>query len=80
LLLADIAAALEEEDRKWATQTRLIHPFIAYEDLATGDGDIQFPCEPQLWKASSLPSSFTEFEMELRRLRLSAIYTSGENW
>jgi hypothetical protein len=38
-------AVLEEEHRKLATETPLIHPVSTYEDLSKGDGDIQSPLE-----------------------------------
>jgi len=42
------AAVLEEEHRKWALETSLIHPVSTYEELSTGDGDIQSPWNPDL--------------------------------
>jgi hypothetical protein len=42
------AAVLEEEHRKWALETSLIHPVSTYEELSMGDGDIQSPWNPDL--------------------------------
>jgi len=42
------AAVLEEEHRKWATETPLIHPVSTYEHLSKGAGEITSPWSPDL--------------------------------